>query len=57
MYGEPQILPAVTGPLVTVGTAAVLPATGADFITTAATAVAAGLVTWGAVYFFKVVRG
>ena len=41
----------------TVATVAVLPSTGADFITSAALAVAAGLVTWGAVYFLKVVRG
>ena len=55
MYGEVQgtsVVPAA----VAVGTVAVLPATGADFLTSAALAVAAGLVTWGAVYFLKVVR-
>ena len=55
MYGEnptPVVVPIVAG----VSTVAVLPATGADFLTSAALAVAAGLVTWGAVYFLKVVR-
>lgn len=57
MYGESNIAPAVAAPVAVLGTTAVLPSTGADFITTAATAVAAGLVTWGALYFLKVVRG
>lgn len=54
MYGEVQgssiVPPAVAG-----GAVVVLPATGADFITSAALAVAAGLVTWGVIYFYKVV--
>lgn len=43
------IVPAVLG----TGTAAVLPATGADVITSLAIAVAAGLVTWGVIYFIS----
>lgn len=55
MYGE---LPgtSVVPPVVAGATVVALPATGADFVTSAALAVAAGLVTWGVIYFYKVVR-
>lgn len=55
MYGEVQgtsTVPAV----VTAGSVAVLPTTGMDFVMSLALAVAAGLVAWGAVYYFQVVR-
>lgn len=55
MYGEVQGT-SVIPPVVAGGTVAVLPATGADFLTSAALAVAAGLVTWGVVYFITKVR-
>ena len=55
MYSQ-DVLGSTAPVVVTTGTVAVLPSTGADFITSAALAVAAGLVTWGVVYFVKVVR-
>lgn len=53
MYGEVQGS-SIVPPAVATGTVAVLPATGADVITSLAVAVGAGLVTWGAVYLYKV---
>ena len=56
MYGEIQgsaVVPVAT----TVGAVALLPTTGADSVVTIAGALAAGLLTWGAVYYYKVVRG
>jgi len=52
MYGEVQGTSLIP-PVVAGGAVAVLPATGADFLTSAAFAVAAGLITWGVVYFIK----
>lgn len=53
MYGEvngSSIVP----PVVATGSVAVLPATGADVLTTLAIAVGAGLITWAALYYYKV---
>lgn len=50
MYGK--ILGA-TPPVVALGTAAVLPATGTDFLTSMAITLGAGLVTWGTLYVLK----
>ncbi len=52
MYGKPTVT--VAGPSVLAATT--LPATGMDFVMSLALAVAAGLVAWGAVYYFQVVR-
>lgn len=55
MYGEvpgSAVVPVVT----TLGAATALPQTGADGIVTIAGALAAGLLTWGVVYYYKVVR-
>lgn len=52
MYGKPTVTAA--GPALVAG--ATLPATGMDFVMSLALAVAAGLVAWGAVYYFQVVR-
>lgn len=48
MYGE--TLGTTAPAVVTLGTAAVLPATGSDFVTSLAVAFSAGLLTWGLVY-------
>lgn len=56
MYDNSTLGASVIPPVVATGTVAVLPATGVDFITTLAIAVAAGLVAWGSVYFYKTVR-
>lgn len=56
MYGEVQgsaVVPVVA----TAGAVAVLPHTGANTLMTIAGAVAVGLVAWGVVYYYKVVRG
>ena len=55
MYGEvpgSAVVPVVS----TLGVATVLPTTGADGVVTIASALAAGLLTWGVVYYYKVVR-
>ena len=54
MYGDNPT--AVLPPVVAGTSVAVLPATGADFLMSAALAVAAGLATWGVVYFVTKVR-
>lgn len=56
MYGEsqsPVIVPVVAG----ASTATLLPQTGADSVTTIAATVAAGLITWAAVYYVREIRG
>lgn len=52
MYGEVQGT-SVVPPVVAGATVTALPATGADFIVSAALAVAAGLVAWAVVYYYK----
>lgn len=55
MYGENQVLTAV--PVAAgVGAATMLPTTGAETLTSMALALAVGLVTWGVVYYYQVVR-
>jgi len=56
MYGEVQGT-AVVPVVATVGTVALLPQTGANTLMTIAGALAVGLIAWGVVYYFKVVRG
>ena len=53
MYGEVSASSLVP-PVIATGTAAVLPMTGTDVLTSLATAVGAGLVTWGVVYLYTV---
>jgi len=56
MYGGVQgaaIVPVVAA----AGTAAVLPTTGADTTVSIALTLAAGLITWGVVYYYRVIRG
>lgn len=56
MYGEnlgPAVVPVVAG----ASTVAVMPTTGASTVTSIATAVAVGLVTWGVVYYYRAIRG
>ena len=55
MYGDVQGTTAVPA-VVTAGSVAVLPSTGMDFVMSLALAVLAGLVAWGAAYYFTVVR-
>ena len=55
MYGEVQASSAVPV-LATAGVAAVLPETGASTAVNLAVAVLVGLITWGAVYYFRAVR-
>jgi len=55
MYGEipsTSVVPVV----VTAGGVAVLPQTGASFLSSIALAVAAGVVVWGALYYYKAIR-
>lgn len=40
----------------TVGTVAALPATGANTVVTIAATLAVGLLAWGIVYYFRVIR-
>lgn len=53
MYNESTLSFGVVPPLVATSTVAVLPATGADTITTLGGAVFAGLVTWAVIYLYK----
>lgn len=56
MYGEVQgsaVVPVVA----TAGAVAVLPHTGANTLVTIAGTVIVGLIAWGVVYYYKVVRG
>lgn len=55
MYGEvpsTNVAPAV----VTAGGVAVLPQTGTSFLASVALAVAAGVVVWGVMYYYKTIR-
>ncbi len=52
MYGEVQGT-SIVPPVVAGATVTALPTTGAGFITSAAIAVAAGLVAWALVYFYR----
>ena len=47
---------AAVPPIVASGAVTVLPATGADTITTLAGTVAIGLATWGALYMYRHLR-
>ena len=51
MYGEVTTT-SVVPPVVATGTAVVLPATGADTLTSLAATLAAGLAAWGIVYLY-----
>lgn len=56
MYTESTLTSGVVPPLVTTGTIAVLPATGADTITTLALGVFAGLSAWAIIYLYTIKR-
>lgn len=53
MYGEGNSVSTVAAPVVSGGTVAMLPATGANFLTTIAIALALGLIVWGLGYLIQ----
>lgn len=55
MYGEVPTT-SVVPTVVTAGGVAVLPQTGTGFLASVALAVAAGVVVWGVMYYYKVIR-
>ena len=56
MYGEGNSVSTIAPPLTTMGTVTLLPATGADPVTSIAISIAAGLVVWGAAYLIQAIK-
>lgn len=52
MYTESTLTSGIVPPIVTTGTIALLPATGADTITSLAVGVLAGLTAWAIIYLY-----